>query len=382
MYTLKNKGSALIRRRDFLRFGAAGTVSMMPGGLFNRSALAQSAANCKVGGPFNLFTWQGYEGTGLPQWDSFWPKNGIDLNVKPIGSENMAQFLKGPGGDQWDAYSVNQGDNNRFDGLGILSPITVEEVPNLKKMYSALADSPIWKVGDGVYNSVPLTVGPLGMNWVTSRFPKGFTHYDQALDPKIRVGTYDSANNMIPVAACAVGLDPGKLTRDQLNGPVKDWLRKLRPQLKVISASLGDQLTVLINNDVDVQLVGLMWFVQQGVQQGIDIGFTIPAEGSFGFVDSIGITPFAKNRCNALAYANAGLDPDMGARLNDTLFSLGPTPEINAALSENTRSHFPKDIDRDFFGKLKWNISYVDPKGEYATAEEWSALWNEVKLAQ
>jgi spermidine/putrescine-binding protein len=137
---------------------------------------------------------------------------------------------------------------------------------------------------------------------------------------------------------------------------------------------------VLIADEVDFQLVGLTWNILQGREQGYDVGFSIPDEGSYGFVDSIGITPWAPNRCNALAYANACMTPETAGPLNSSLVGIGPTEEINAALDPEVRALFPEDIEKDFFGKMKWNISHLDPEGPYATLSEWETVWNDVKL--
>lgn len=372
----------LVTRRDFLRVGAAGAVTVTLGSALSGRVLAQSpTAPCVPGGPLNLFTWQGYEGVGVASMDAFYADNGIDLKMRPVGNENLLQMMTAPGHEAWDAFSVNQGDNQYLFSQGIMASITVEEVPGLGRMYPAMADSPVWKVSDGVYNAVPWTLGALGINYIRDRVPEGITSYAQALDPKYRVGTIDSSLNMIATAACAVGLDPAVLTREELQGPVRDWLTQLRPQLRVISTSLGDQLTVLENDDVDMQLVGLLWFVSQGKETGHDVVFVMPDEGTYGFCDSLAITPWATNRCNALALANAYLTPEVVAPLQDSLLQIGPTPEINAMLTPEVRAMYPDDIDKDFFGNLKWNVSHYDPDGAYATIDEWDALWTEVKLA-
>ena len=140
--------------------------------------------------------------------DAFYADNGIELNLRPIGNENLLQFMKGPGHEDWDAFSVNQGDNQYYYSQGILSDITVDEVPNLAAMYPVIADNPVWKVSDGVYNAVPWTFGALGINYIRETVPEGITSYAQALDPKYRVGTFDSSLNMVSTGACAVGLDP------------------------------------------------------------------------------------------------------------------------------------------------------------------------------
>lgn len=380
--------SGVVTRRDFLRIGAAGAVTVTMGGLMAQRVRGQSPGpipsplvGCQSGGPLNMYTFDGYQGTGIPSWETMWADSGIELNVRAVGAEDLLQVLKAPGGEAWDTFTINQGDLPRFSDGGVLSPVHVAEVPALAEMYGALADNPLWKIADGVYSSVPLTIGPLGINWVKERVPEGFTSYAQALDPAIRVSAYDSSLNMVSTAACAVGADPAALTREELNGPVKDWLMQARPQIRVISTSLGDQLTALINDEVDLQLVGFPWNILQARNQDIDLGFVIPTEGSYGYVDSIAITPWAPNRCNALVYANAALDPVLGAAINDSLVGLGGTPAINENLAPETRALFPDDIEADFFAKMKWNVAHLDPEGPYATNEEWTALWNEVKLA-
>ena len=363
-------------RRDFLRF-TTGAVTLAIGGV---AASRGRAAGCMPGGQLNLFTYQGYDGAGLPAWDAFWADNDIVVNLRPLGSEDTLQVLKSPGGDEWDAFMINQGDVGRYESQRAFSPVSVEEVPNLANMYPNLAESPIWKVSDGVYRCVPLTIGPLGIHWNVSTHPDGFTSYAAALEKDLRVSAFDNALNMISTAACAVGLDPATLSRQDLGGPVRDWLMQARPQIKVISGSLGDQLTVLLNKEVDLQLVGFPWNVLQARTQGVDIGFAIPTEGSYGYVDSIGVSATAPNRCAAIAYCNAGITPETAAPLNDSLVGLGATPEINAALSSEARALFPDDIQTGFFDVLKWNVQHFDPEGPYATNEEWEAVWNEVKL--
>ncbi len=366
-----------IHRRDFLRMTAAGGALVL-GGTFSSRAFA---VDCEAGGPLNLFTYQGYDGAGLPLWDAFWSDRDIEVNLRALGNEDLLQVLKSPGGELWDTFQINQGDNMRTWDQDVMSPVTIDEVPNLANVYANVANNPIWRNEDGSFKCVPLTIGPLGIHWNAETHPEGFKSYADALDPELRVSCLDSSLNMISTGACAVGLDPAVLTREQLHGPVRDWLMKMRPQAKAIATSLGDQLTLLINNEVDLHLVGFPWNVLQAKQQGATIGFVIPSEGSYGFVDSIAISSKAPNRCNAIAYCNAALDPALGAQLNDSLVGLGGTPEINAELSPETRALFPEDLQADFFGALKWNVSHADPNGPYAVVSEWDAVWNEVKLA-
>jgi spermidine/putrescine-binding protein len=83
-----------------------------------------------VGGDLNLYTWEGYDLT--KQFKSWREQNGITQNLKFITQpEEVPTVLKGPGGDKWD---LSYGDNvvlTDYKNLGLISPLTLDEVPNL-----------------------------------------------------------------------------------------------------------------------------------------------------------------------------------------------------------------------------------------------------------
>lgn len=252
-------------RRTILKMAGATAAAVAAGGVLaacgGGSASPSGSAKpslAPVGGAFNLFTWAGYDGTGVPAMDGFYADKKIGLNVKYISNENLETFLKAPGSEEWDASSNNQGDCEYGFSQGIQSEITVDEVPALANMIDFFKNGEFWKVRDGVYNSVPWTFGPIGICTRKDKLPGGVPSYDTLFDPKLkgRIGTYDDALNMISTAACATGNDPHFLTRDQLNGPVKEWLVMLKPQLKVLSTSIGDQINLLLAGDVDVESWG------------------------------------------------------------------------------------------------------------------------------
>ena len=380
--------AGIYSRRIFLKLAGATGLVAASGGLIaacastgggQPSAGGGEPSQGAVGGDFALFTWAGYDGAEvLADW---YADHNINLDVKYISNEDMIAFMKAPGAEKWDASSVNQGDNNHNFSQGIMAEITVDEVPALGQMYPFFRDSPIWKVRDGVYNSVPWTWGPIGINIRSDKVPEGISSYEELFDPKWsqRIGTYDSALNMISTAACATGLDPGRLTRDELNGPVREWLTRLKPQLKVLSTSIGDQVNLLVAGDVDIELVGLLWNVAQAKDQGVDVGFAVPEEGTFAFCDAVFITPWAPHRANALAYANALMEAPTAIQMLESLNQLGPIADVNAQVGADVRDLYPEDLEDFIDNSLKWNISYYDADGDFATIEEWQKVWDEVK---
>jgi spermidine/putrescine transport system substrate-binding protein len=339
------------------------------------------AVTGQVGGPFNLFCWEGYDGKGNEIWDAWWPANNIQLNVKYIAAENMNAFFKSPAGQEWDASSLNQGEVPNSWQVGILTPITDQDVPSLAKMYPFFRDGDLWKICEGTYAAVPWSFGPIAVIVRTDKVPADLlSSYEGLFDPKLagRVGAFDDALNMISTAAIATGNHPGYLTREQLNGPVKDWLDRLRPQLKALQASIGDQSTVISSGDVWVELVGWAFFVPTLKAEGVQVEFVTPKEGAFGFVDSIFIPPTAPHRANAIAWTNAMMEGETAKAMNEWTVQLSSNPEVNQTLSQDVLSIFPSDIE-GYLDQLKFNRSYYDPNGPYATMEEWTKVWTEAK---
>jgi spermidine/putrescine-binding protein len=391
-------------RRTFLKIAGLGAAATAGGGLLAACAGAASPtpssapasvgpsasaagaspstapSTAPVGGPFALFTWAGYDGKDvIGDWYS---SNKIDLDLKSISNENMVNFMKSPGSEKWDASSVNQGDAEFLFAQQISSPITVQEVPSLGTLLPFFRDGTFWKVSDGVYNSVPWTFGPIGINTRPEKVPAdALKSWQGLLDPrwKGRIGTFDDALNMVSTGAVATGNDPGKLTSDQLNGPVKDFLVKLKPQLKVLSTSIGDQANLLISGDVDIELVGLTWFIVQAKGQNVTLDFRIPDEGSFGFVDAVFITPWAPHRANAVAYANALISGDTAVKMQESVNQLSTNPDVNGKIKAEVRKLYPEDLDTYTSKTLKWNKSWYDASAGFATIDEWRKVWDDVK---
>lgn len=360
----------------------AGAVPALAQDLEGVECPVYEPTEAEVGGELNLFEWEGYHGEGVPEFEQWYEDEGITPDVRFITNENLVTFLSTPAGDGTDVTSFNQGDVPNAYLQGVASPIFVEEVPSLANMYEFFKEGDFWKICDGVYAAVPWSFGPIAVVTRTDEVPSGsIVSYEDLLKPEYtgKIGAYDSSLNMISTAAIATGHDPAKLTREELNGPVRDWLTALQPQLKALATSVGDQANLLISGDTPIMLVGWAFFLPTLAAEGIDAELVVPEEGAFGFIDSIVIPPDAPNRANALAWVNAMMEGDTSRGINEYTFQLSANPDVNAEVSEDITGFFPEDINSYVSDTLKWNRSWFDPDGPYATAEEWDQLWTEIK---
>jgi spermidine/putrescine-binding protein len=375
------------RRHFFQVTGGAVAATLLPAALRAEVAWADSTAfdsAAAVGGQLNLFTWQGYDLTGpLKSWRT---KHHIHQTVKYINNQfDVAAILRGPGGKQYDSSSSNQAYTHLFQRLGVMSPLSAKDVPSLNKMYPYFRDSPIWRwsPGSSTWNSAPWTWGAIGINYLTDKVAKP-TSWDVLIDPKYRgrVGTYDDAYNNVSIAAIARGIPLTKITPKDLNGPIKDWLTRMLANTKTVSANLGDQLTLLINKEVDYMSVGLSLFVSQGRSQGArNIGFTVPREGGFGFCDAAFVTPWAPHKDNAYAFLEALLGGKSAATSANNLIQGVTVPSVVPLLGKEARSIIPyNNVQRYITKQLKFEVNFTPTKGQNIVSfDDINMLWQKLK---
>lgn len=361
--------------------GASPGSTAGPGGTAGTGCADVKPIEGDVGGAFNMLVWQGYEGVGLPVWDTWYADRGIEPNVKYITSDVIATF-KSPAGADLDVSSLNQGEVPNGHEAGITVPLGVDQVPTVPKLYPLFQDSDFWKLCDGVYMAIPWQ---WGVNSIVTRLkevPTGsIQSYEDLFDPKWKgmVGIWDDTLNVISMASVATGNDPGVLTREQLNGPVKEWLERLMPQLKTIATTLGDQANLLASGDVSIMLIGWAFFVPSLKDQGVEAEFVLPKEGAFGYVDSLFIPPTAPNPATSLAWINAMLEGETAKAVNDYTIGFSTNPEVNAVLDPAVLEAYGNPNIEDFLAQTKFNRSWSDPNGPYATIDEWNKVWNDVK---
>jgi len=378
----------LLDRRRFLRLsgGAAMAGFLAACGLSNSSSSTGPGTSSSplppVGGDLNLYTWEGYDLT--KQFASWRQQNGITQHLKFITQpEEVPTVLKGAGGDKWD---LSYGDNvvlTDYKNLGLIRPMTVEEVPGLTGLMPAFQVDP-WKNADGTYNAAPWTWGFSGLTYRTDRVPAPKSWHD-ILDPKYkgRVSTVDGALNNVALGSLAVGIDPDTLTTAQLNAEVKDYLVQLRGQIRALAPSIGDQISLLVSGDVDYMVVGLTFMDAETAAKGVSTKTVVPSEGAIGWADSAFIPPTAPDPQNALAWINHVLDPTQNAKANNS-FLQGPgvaaaIPMLDKAVTDL----YPfNDINNYLTNVLTFNRGFPrEPEGDRATYDQVVTLWEEVKAS-
>jgi spermidine/putrescine-binding protein len=374
-------GEALNRRRFLLRAGAGATLLAAAPILSACGSGGSTAASSggEVGGEFDLYTWQGFE---APESTKAWlKKNNVDLRVSYVGTQDDVQVkVKSPTGAGLDMSTVNQSYNNYYNELGILSPITKDELPVLNDLFPSFTGKP-WENEDGTYNSIPYSFSWNGLVYSPERVKfKTVDTWDILLDPSMkgRVAVWDDAYFGMQLAGVILGFNPDKMTQAQF-GTVKSWLAELRPQVKAFSPSVGDFTTLIGNGEVDA--VYNAWRATPIYDEGLPCKAVIPKEGAIGTLDSMFIPPKADNRATALAWAEMLLSTKMGAEAQESFAGAATTKKVASLLSPEARKLYPYDNLEGLIARLGMPEGFPRGESEFVTAEEVIEAWQEFKAS-
>ena len=126
-------------------------------------------------------------------------------------------------------------------------------------------------------------------------------------------------------------------------------------------------------------LVGWAYMVPSLASQNVTADFIIPKEGAYGFADSLFIPPTAPHKANLLAWINAMMEGETAVAVNDYSLGFSTSPEVNAKLAPETLAPYGNPNIEEYLASTKFNRSYGDPNGPYATIDEWNQVWNAVK---
>jgi spermidine/putrescine-binding protein len=185
----------------------------------------------------------------------------------------------------------------------------------------------------------------------------------------------------VATPSLVVGINPNTMTTDQLDGPITDWLMKMKGQIRALAPSIGDQISLLASGDVDYMVCGLTFMDAETAKKEVTTNTIVPTEGAIGWADTTFITPAAPNPQNAYAFANHLLDPRANASANSALLQ---GPGVEAAipmLSAAAKAQYPfNDIENYLSNTLTFNTGWPhEPQGDRATYDQVIAAWEAVK---
>lgn len=325
------------------------------------------AASGPESAPYGTLDFLGWEG-----YDTFFGANeaeltdlGINFNSTYMGAaSDIAARFAGGGGDGLDLLAWTTANHRQFREIeGVLSPITVEEVPNLEGLEAIFADDTWGQMKDdnGDWLAIPFSFAPLGITYDQTKVaPKCLA---DLLAPEYEglLGVPDIPPLHLQASAAALGYLAEDITPDQLV-EVGDHMRPLFAQAKSLSPSFGDIIGLLASGEIVAAYGGYPGL--GAFTENTDIVTVFPCEGTSGFVEVFSIPADADNRSGALAFINSMLDPETNAAINDAFAQATPVTDSIPLMSDANKALYPYD---DIEGFLAENAIMSLPSGADGT---------------
>ncbi|WP_175888849.1 extracellular solute-binding protein [Burkholderia cepacia] len=222
----------------------------------------------------------------------------------------------------YDVLAANTAEIQRYAHERLLAPIDLTRIPNRRRQlpnFQQLATID-GLVEEGAAYAIPFTYSSMGLIYDRKQVSAVPRSMRELWNPRYRgkVLDFNSAQHNFSFAALALGYpDPFRLSPAQTLA-VAHKLIDLRRNL-LTYYTLPEEATALF-----VQHRAALMFGNYGTQQvellrraGADVGYVIPDEGAFAWLDCWAVTRGAQHPELAFAWINYMLEPAIGALLTE-----------------------------------------------------------------
>ena len=375
-------------RRAFLRRMAIVAAAAPATKLLTACANGEEAATAngidpdEVGGEIDFLSWEGYD---LLEETAEWrEEHGVTINSSYIGAnEDIHTQILSPGGEGIDLITYADGYADQYRELEVVTSIDPDAIPNLEHMMGVFRDSRWFRNDDGTYAGIPFTWGGMGMNYRPDLVEAVPERWMDLLEPEFegRVAMVDDMKGNVVLGARMLGLNPERLTQSDLED-VQDILIQMKRQAVAISPGFGDVTNLLVAGEASVVFMGWAAVNVWAEEEGVELDFLIPEEGSLTYVDAYAIPPDSDNRATALAFINQALEPSVQIEQAQALSAGAVRDDVVDDLPPDIRDLYPyDDIDEFFEIAPLYAMPPPDRDGDYVNFEDWVQMWQAVQAA-
>lgn len=366
-----NRTAGGISRRELCR-----TIGLLTGAMALGSLPRAWAGQARMQGPVNWLSWSVYQ---LPDvMKEFTSKYGVEVN--PINFEDDAEGylkVKNAGGGQYDISMADGFWPVQYYKDGLIEPLDFNALSSAKTLAPVMKNLKMWKTPDGKMMEFPnqWSVMPIvHRKGVVPSFDSPDILWDKKY--KGRIIQMDRPSEYMPAVAIWLGFkDPFNLTDAQLQ-QVKGKLMEQRPLIKTFTASSSDFVKAMASDEGDLGFCpspGLVYRIKEA--GGADFGFTVPKQGTVGWVDGNMLVKGAAHREAALAWIDYFGSPETQAPMAmKTKFPVSSDAAVKL-LEQRGQSELVNAV-----GMKNWDLvekmTMLTPP---SNIEKWTQIWNEYK---
>lgn len=347
--------------------GASASLLSACGAGSKQSAQSVTPAQVRdAHGTVRVLGWQPYDmpashgGAVKGKWSYITSAAEIATKIRPRGT--------------YDIFTSSAFQMEEFLATKRLAPIDTSVLTQYESVLPAFRDNPTWRGPDGKIYGIPYAYSPIYTVYLSAKVPEPRVAGD-LMRPQYRntIGLVDDSTGTIPHVARILGKqgDPARLTDEELTG-VKDYLDKLRPQVRTIYAS-GEEPSLLERGDISLALTSYPFALVAGIS---GLGATL-SFGSFAFVDGMSILDGVD-----VAAAHNWLDRSIGLTVQRQLADKSGYPPVRTDASSSLPPVLRKPPLEEMI-KLSPVMTRppLRPEPGFVTLEDWDHAWNDYKAS-
>ncbi|MDA7964315.1 extracellular solute-binding protein [Ruegeria sp.] len=309
--------------------------------MFQKSAIAMTitaalSSPVWAEGTVNFYNWSDYIADDtLP---GFTEKTGISVQYDLFDSPETLETKMLTGNSGYDLIVPSSAQAERLIGIEALAPLNKELIPNLANVDPGILEQ-LAAFDEGNSHVVPYMLGTMGIGYnvdlIKERIPDApVDSLDLLFKPEYAekladcgIGMIDVPSEVSVIVLNYLGLDPysGKKAdiakAEETLMAVRDHFRYFRSTGYLDDLANGE-MCAFLGYSIDV-----FQMVEPAAENGINLAYSIPVEGTVIFFDTLAIPADAENIEEAHALINHILDAEVSADLSNYLFS----PSGNAA---------------------------------------------------
>lgn len=321
------------------------------------------------GGTLNLLVWEGFADPAIIS--DYEKEYGVKVNAVYFGSsDELLAKLKSGGGSTYDLISPSGDLSGLLVQENMLEPIDMSKITNFGDIDAGLKLPEVEK--DGEIYGVPYVWGPNYFIYDADVHEEPITSWNDFSKPEFagQVSLSDDINNLY-MAGQALGVaNIYQMSEEELQ-KAKDLVETWEPQVRKYWATAGELNDLFANKEVSMAL-GWPLTVKQLNDQGRNLKWSIPEEGTTGWMDHYMIVKGAKNKANAELFIDYSIRPEVQANTAAALYYTPVNLKATEFMSEDLQEATNVNEMESMFAKIDF-WQYVPDRNRY------NEVWTEIK---
>jgi putrescine transport system substrate-binding protein len=330
----------------------------------------------------NVYNWSDYIADDTIA--NFEAETGIKVNYDVYDNNEIvdAKLLAGSSG--YDIIVPTGNFLERQVRAGLLLELDKSKLPNLENLDPAVMAVAAEHDPDNAH-SIPYMTFTIGLGYNVAKVTEALgadaplDTWDLLFDPETSaklascgIAVLDSPTEVVGTALNYLGLDPNSESAEDL-AKAEELLTAVKPNIRYFHSS--QYIDDLGNGEICLALgySGDVFIAADNAADGVEVGYTIPQEGSATLMDLLAIPADAPNPDNAHAFINYIMKPEVVAAITNYVYYANPnlkaTEFVDAEVKDNPGIYPPAETVAKAFA-----LTAHSPEFEEVLTRTWTRI--------